>query len=307
MHWIKKGLIFVADGRYDWMASHIQVPFAYKLNDQVIRVYFGTRDKYNRTVTSFMEVDADNPKHIIYIHEKPVLDLGDLGCFDDSGSMPSWIISKDDRIFLYYTGWNVINTVSYRLAISMDNGLTFERLSYGPIMDRSVFDPCWCAQPSIICDGDIWRMWYLSCTKWKIIAGHPEPFYHVKYAESKDGICWNRTGQVCIDYDDFTEAIGRPCVYFKDGKYKMLYSFRSATNYRTEPTKGYRLGYAESQDGLKWTRMDQQVGIDRSCEGWDSEMIEYCSKYEQGNTTYLFYNGNGFGKSGIGYAILDSD
>jgi hypothetical protein len=33
-------------------------------------------------------------------------------------------------------------------------------------------------------------------------------------------------------------------------------------------------------------------------------MMEYCYFYEYKGRGYLFYNGNGFGKTGIGYAVL---
>ena len=99
-----------------------------------------------------------------------------------------------------------------------------------------------------------------------------------------------------------TGAIGRPCVYKEDGVYKMLYSYRGVRGYRDDPTQSYRLGYAESTDGLVWTRRDDEVGIERSESGWDSEMIEYSSLYQHAGRRYLFYNGNGFGKTGFGYA-----
>jgi hypothetical protein len=87
----------------------------------------------------------------------------------------------------------------------------------------------------------------------------------------------------------------------------MLYSFRSATDYRKSPEQSYRLGYAESRDGISWTRKDDEVGIERSQDGWDSQMMQYCHIYEYRGKKYLFYNGNEFGKSGIGYAILEEE
>lgn len=150
-------------------------------------------------------------------------------------------------------------------------------------------------------------MWYASCTGWRQIFAHPEPLYHIKYAESDDGIHWTKRGQVCVDYDDFAEAICCPVVYTEAGVFKMLYSYRSASHYRTDPAQSYRLGYAESPDGLRWTRLDDRVGIAPSAEGWDSQMIAYCCRYARDGLTYLFYNGNGFGKSGLGYAVLAAE
>ena len=87
----------------------------------------------------------------------------------------------------------------------------------------------------------------------------------------------------------------------------MWYSYRGGSEYRTNLSQSYRIGYAESLDGLKWTRKDEQVGIDVSKSGWDSEMICYPFVLDINDRRYMFYNGNGFGKSGLGYAMLDDE
>jgi hypothetical protein len=149
-------------------------------------------------------------------------------------------------------------------------------------------------------------MWYLSGLEWKIHAGNPEPYYHIKYAESTDGIHWKREGRVCVDFKTPNEGgIARPSV-LKDGKtYRMWYSYRGGIDYRTNRSHSYRIGYAESQDGLEWVRKDDEVGITISEGGWDSEMIAYPFVIDINDRRYMFYNGNGFGKSGIGYAVLE--
>lgn len=297
------------DGRYDWSVSHAQVPKADTISEEAVRIYFGTRDKEIRTVTSFIEVEADNPQHILYVHDRPVLGLGKLGCFDDSGAMPACIVNHDGMKYLYYTGWSRRGTVPYHLsiglAVSEDGGRSFERLFEGPIIDRSSREPYACAQPCVLKQDNKWRMWYLSFTHWEVIEGKPEPFYHVKYAESSDGIDWTRTGLVCIGYNENTDALANPKVWVEEGRYKMLYAFRKAAGYRTNKEASYRLGYAESEDGIDWVRKDEEVGLDRSEEGWDSEMIAYADLYTHNGDVILLYNGNGFGKSGFGYAVLE--
>src|SRR4029078_1708746 len=104
----------------------------------------------------------------------------------------------------------------------------------------------------------------VSYTGWEVVHGRTEPRYHVRYAESLDGILWTKSGIVCIDHDAATQAIGRPCVFPENGAYRMLYSYRSVDSYRIDPARSYRLGYAESTDGLAWTRRDDEVGIERS-------------------------------------------
>ena len=312
MRWIKKGLIFKTESNDPWMVSHCQVPIVDKVDDRRLRIYFGTRDSENRTTVTFIEVDANEPQNVLYVHNRQVLGLGKLGCFDDSGAMPSWIVTRGSEKWLYYIGWNAGVTVSYRnsigLAISTDGGLTFERAFEGPIMDRTCLEPHFVANPCVRIEDGLWRMWYLATVRWEIHDGRPEPYYHIKYAESPDGISWQREGRVCIDFNSLEEGgISRPCV-IKDGRlYRMWYSHRDRANYRIRGNKSYRIGYAESQDGIAWTRMDELAGIDVSAEGWDSDMIEYPYIYDHGNRRYLFYNGNGFGSSGVGYAVLSSE
>jgi len=303
--WTKQGLVYKPDGSKSFSRTHAQVPFGYPMGDK-LRVYFSTRDETIASAVSFVELNPENLSEVTYIHDKPCLTKGAVGMFDETGTMPSWFLPVGDEIWLYYTGWNKSETASYRLgiglAISRDGGLTFQRKYDGPLLDRSIYDQVWAAQPCVIREGDTWRMWYLSCTKIEVINGHPEPFYDVKYAESKDGIKWERTGQVCVGYDEFTDAIGRPTVY-KDGDlYKMYFSYRNATNYRTDVERSYRIGYAESKDGLVWDRKDELAGIERSTEGWDSLMMDYCHIFPFRDQWVMLYNGNGFGASGFGYA-----
>lgn len=310
LKWEKKGLIFAPNRNHEWMVSHAQVPLADPVNGDILRIYFGTRDEHNRTVTTFVEVDANDPSRVRYVHDRPVLRLGELGCFDDSGAMPSWIVNVGREKYLYYTGWNTSTTVPYRnsigLAISRDGGLTFKRAYAGPILDRTYTEPHLCAVPGVMVEEGRWRMWYLSGVKWEVFADKPEPRYHIKYAESADGINWQRDGTVCIDFKSDAEAgIVRPSVIRDGALYRMWYSYRGLENYRKDGNTSYRIGYAESQNGIDWTRKDEIGGLDVSPSGWDSEMVAYPFVINHGAGKYMFYNGNGFGKSGLGYAVLE--
>jgi hypothetical protein len=140
-------------------------------------------------------------------------------------------------------------------------------------------------------------MWYVSGTEWTDHSGEPRHRYHIKYAESADGLDWKCDGQTCVDYRDADEyALARPCVIRDSDRYRMWYSYRGKTN---------RIGYAESPDGLIWKREDDKAGIDVSPSGWDDEMIEYPFVFDQQGARHMLYNGNGYGRSGIGHALLD--
>ncbi|MHB1116410.1 glycoside hydrolase family protein [Sideroxydans sp.] len=310
--WNKRGLIYSVDERLPWARTHAQIPTVDVLDEGQLRVLFSSRDESNRSLIAKMEVDAQNPANILAIQAEPILPLGQPGTFDDCGMMPSAIVGWRGLKYLYYIGWNVRNTVPYHnsvgLAVSEDGGQSYRRMFDGPVMDRTAEEPYFCATTCIRIENGIWRNWYLSCTGWEMLDGRMEPRYHLKYAESNDGIHWRRDGRVAIDYASPAEGgIVRASVR-KDGSlYRMWYSYRSHADYRSARENSYRIGYAESADGLVWQRMDDLVGIEPSAAGWDSFMLAYPEVVDVGARRYMFYNGNGFGQTGFGYAEFAED
>lgn len=301
MKWKKLGRIIKPSGDIEWMRTHAMVPTPDLVEGDIYRIYFSGRDKYNRSFIGYAVIDINDPYTVLEFSEKPVLGLGELGCFDDNGVTPSWVLDNDRKKFLYYIGWRPRSTtrmsVIAGLAVSTDHGKTFSRVSRSPILwltDREPFSIL--TAPCVMIDNDIWKMWYVSGTKWL----NPDlPRYNIKYAESKDGISWNQQAVVCIEAKNEKEtALARPCVLKENGMYRMWYSSKTAET-------SYRIGYAESKDGISWQRMDDKVGIDVSESGWDSEMIEYAFVVNHNGKKYMFYNGNGYGNSGIGLAVLE--
>jgi len=296
--WNKLGRIFEPKGQVDWMKSYAWLPTAEHRGAGVYRVYIGGRNKDNLTQMGYIEIDILKPFETLKVSEHPILRLGDLGTFDDSLVLPSWIADRGEKKYMYYIGWMQGKRVPYYaslgLAVSEDGGESFRRCGRGPLLERNDVDPYMTASACVLLDEGLWRMWYLTNTQWSIVDGALRPRYHLKYAESSDGFNWKREGVVAIDFKSEDEfAISRPFVLKEDGMYKMWYSHRGGT---------YRIGYAESADGISWIRKDGEVGIDVSSEGWDSEMIEYPFIIDHGSKRYMLYNGNNFGETGIGLA-----
>jgi predicted GH43/DUF377 family glycosyl hydrolase len=301
MKWVKKGLIFKPQGDIDWMVSHAMIPFAETVGGDLHRVYFAARDSQNRSNGAYVVIDIRNPKEILDISKEPVLVPGDLGTFDDSGALPSWVVEHGNAKYMYYIGYNIGVTVPFRnfigLAISQDGGASFHKVSRAPLLERNEVDPYLTVTPCVLIEDGLWRMWYTSATKWvQREDDKPKHYYHIKYAESDDGVHWDRQGVVCIDFQSADEyAIARPSVIREDALYKMWYCHRG---------ESYRIGYAESKDGIEWERKDEEVGVDVSALGWDSEMIEYPFVFDHKGERYMIYNGNGYGKTGMGLAVL---
>jgi len=199
---------------------------------------------------------------------------------------------------LYYIGWNPGSTVRMHLfgglAISRDGGSSFERWSRAPILERSITDPYLNTAPWVVYDGEGYRMFYVSGSEWI----HKDlPRYNIKTAYSLDGKHWVREGHVCIDFKDNSEnALARPYVLLEDGLWRMWFSYKSTD---------YRIGYAESNDGLNWERLDHLAGIDVSQTGFDNQMIEYAAVVKHEGRFFMFYNGNNYGYDGIGLAVAE--
>lgn len=298
MRWSKKGLIVPAPPPLTWAVTHAALPVVEPIGTETIRVYFSTRDEVGRS--SIARCEADLNGQATTFDPSPVLEPGPLGAFDDAGVSSSCLVQQDSERYLYYTGWTRGVSVPFYLfvglAVSTDGGRTFEKVSSAPILERSAVDPYLTASPWVLVEGGLWRMWYVSGTDWTIEDGAPKHRYHIKYAESGDGVAWRRSGRVCIDYRDPSEhAISRPCVVRDPDRYRMWYASRGPS---------YRIGYAESSDGLEWERRDADVGLSVSRSGWDAEMIEYPIVFDVGGVRRMLYNGNGYGATGIGLAVL---
>tara|TARA_R110000868_G_scaffold7354_4_gene40005 strand:- start:20314 stop:21231 length:918 start_codon:yes stop_codon:yes gene_type:complete len=299
--WKKVGLIFEPAGKAPWLHTHAWVPTPEYLGEGYIRIYFAGRNRENLSQIGAFTIHVDRPFEILDLTAQPLVSLGALGTFDDAALLPSCIVQVGDRKLLYYVAWMQGRRVPFHaslgLAISEDGGASFSKHSAAPVLDRNAVDPIFIASADIHREGDLWRCWYTSNTAWRQTPSGPLPRYHIRYAESRNGIDWERTGHVAIDFGSDAEyAISRPWVRRRREGYCMWYAYRGPA---------YRIGYAESADGIDWTRMDDRAGIDISADGFDSEMIEYAAVIDTPNGPVMFYNGNEFGYDGVAMAVAE--
>lgn len=301
MAWVRQGLLFEPSGLAPWITSHAALPIAHPLDDRTHRLFISARDDQNRARIGYVDADIVRGR-VLAVSDGPSLGLGELGTFDDSGVTGSCLVAHEGRLYLYYSGWSLGVTVPFYfyvgLAVSDDGGQSFQRLSKAPVLERNAVDPYLTASPSVLVDNGVWRMWYVSCARWAMEAGRPKHYYHIRYAESPDGIHWDRRGHVAVDFQDETEyAMARPCVRRDGDTYKMWFCARGAT---------YRLAYAESDDGLVWRRRDEAVTLESAPGGWETEMQAYPEVFDHAGARWMLYNGNGYGASGVGLARLET-
>jgi len=309
MEWQKEGLIFSPAAAGSWMKTHAQVPTPL-MCEGFIRVYYSARPRANLSLTTFVDLDANHPARVLRINSHPILELGKLGTFDEHGIMPSCAVREANTVFLYYSGWSrgvsVPYTNSTGLAISYDDGETFRKVSEGPILGKSLHDPYSATSPCVLKDGDTWHMWYCSGTGWLEIGGQQEHVYDIKHATSVNGVEWSTSGAVAIAQQTSDEALTRPFVIKRNNRFHMWFCYRGSQSFR-DGENAYRIGYAYSDDLLRWQRDDDKAGLCPSGDGWDARMTAYPAVVRVNDRTLMFYNGNGFGVDGFGYARLQGD
>jgi hypothetical protein len=301
-HWHKIGPLLPAPTGQPWARSHAALPVAHTAGSDGFDLLYSARDGRNRAHIGRARVrTAGRALQVEGCDRDPVLAPGPLGAFDDCGVTSSCVVEEGDATLLYYTGWTLARSVPFLffagLAVSQDGGRSYERISPAPILERNSVDPFLTASPFVLRDGGMWRMWYVSCVRWEHVGSGAEPrhYYHLRYAESDDGVVWRRSGLVAIDFAHRDEyAIARPHVIKEGGRYRMWFCSRG---------EHYRLGYAESNDGISWTRTDEAAQLEPTPGTWDAEMVAYPHIVDAGGHRYLLYNGNGYGRTGVGAAI----
>lgn len=313
--WNKLGKVFDPTERstVSWMNEFAQAPCVLKFDD-FVRVYFSCRpaaDASGQYVSrlAYADLSRNDLREVIRISTTPPLSLGETGAFDEFGTYPTSVIRNKDEVWAYYGGWTRCESVPFNvaigLAISEDQGATFRRLGDGPVLSYSVDEPFILSGPKIRRFNDRWYLFYIAGKRWLPNSGKPEPVYSIRMATSADGINWNKHNRDLIENRlEPDECQASPDVFFSDGRYHMFFCYRYGLDYRNS-RRGYRIGYAVSDDLVNWNRDDSKAGIGVSREGWDSEMISYPHVFELDGTIYMMYLGNHVGRHGFGLARLE--
>ena len=312
--WKKLGKVFAPGDMpgVSWMQEFAQSPSAVVFADRV-RVYFCTRPKPSSdgmylSHMAYVDLDRNDLLHVVNVCKEPVLRLGARGTFDEFGTYPVSVIRSGNEIRVYYAGVTRCESVPFNaaigVAISRDDGISFERIGEGPVLSYSPDEPFLLGSPRIRKFEDQWHLWYVSGKRWLEFNGKLNPVYKIRMASSSDGFDWVKCGRDLLENrlgDNECQAC--PDILFRDGLYHMFFSYRQPHDY-TSKENGYRIGYAYSEDMANWRRCDELAGMEVSESGWDSQMVNYPHLFILEGETYMLYQGNGMGRSGFGLAKL---
>lgn len=318
MRWRKLGRIFQPQD-HDLVgggAGFAQSPQALVLADRV-RIYFSTRrreEDSGKFVSCVAYVDFNKDlSTLLGVNCEPVLTPGGLGCFDEHGVFPFSPLQVGDEVWAYTTGWSRRVAVSVEtavgLAVSRDGGSTFRRIGHGPVLGPSLQEPFLVGDAFVRKFGERFHMWSIFGTGWKqyVDQSSPERIYKIGHAESDDGVKWIKEEGRAVVSDKLgpDECQALPSVIQMNNRYLMVFCYREACGFRTDPSRGYRLGQAWSDDLSNWVRSDDQPSFKREPDAWDTDMVCYPHLFEIDGRILLLYNGNAFGRDGFGAAVLE--
>ncbi|NHC08152.1 hypothetical protein [Azonexus fungiphilus] len=307
MKWQKKSIIVSSETLdLSWYQKNTMVPVPMLVAADRLRIFLTMCDADNVGRIGYVDVHPDHPDVVIAYSAQPVLDVGEPGFFDDSGVLPSAIFEENGRHYMFYSAYQKHEKVPYSIltGLAVFDGPDFntlKRVSTVPLLERTEAEQFIRSAVFCRCEAERYTIYYSSGSSWIHNSIKEAPRYDIKCIESHDLRDWTAAmPRLCIPLKDDEYGLTTPSVFIENGVYKLYYSIRSVS-------KGYRLGYAESTDGLSWTRMDEKMGIEVSATGWDSEMICFGNIFKYKDKTYLFYCGNHYGMGGMGYAILEEE
>ena len=319
MRWKKLGKIFDPTQHTlpNECVQFAQSPQALVFGD-FVRIYFSTRavDRNNGKYLSHIAfVDMrKNLSEVIRVSDHTVIPLGGLGCFDEHGIFPMNVVRNGDTILGYTCGWSRRVAVSVDtaigLAVSRDDGLTFQRVGDGPVLAASLHEPCLVGDGFVKIVAGVFHMWYIFGTGWKKFTSDepPDRTYKIGHAVSSDGVAWvkEEARQIVADRLGPEESQALPTVIEIGNRFHMFFCYRQSSDFRKNKSRGYRLGHAYSDDLLNWVRDDDDSPrFDLTSNDWDSDMQCYPHVFDCDGRVYLLYNGNEFGRYGFGLAVLE--
>ncbi len=301
--WTKLGQIYAPNesNRHPKLKSHASNPLPVHVGGDIYRVFFSGRDDRNRSSVGAVDVNIIQCK-VIKEHYLPFFVHGSGGSFFSDGISIGNCYEVNQIRYMLFMGWQNPKNEHWRGDIGrliLTPELELELDSSEPLIGSDHIDPISLSYPWVLARVSTgFDMWYGSTITWD--AGNGEMLHVIKHAFSQDGHNWQRMGISLPSRLGYAQAFSRPTVVqSKDGFFEMWFSYRNGRGEK------YRIGYATSENGLVWKLRLNEVGISVSDCGWDSEMIEYPFVFDHNGKRYMLYNGNGYGKTGFGLAVLD--
>jgi len=294
--WRKLGLVLKAAGGPLGL-THAMLPTPLVLSDR-IRVFFASCDADLRGRVFFADLAREPPHRVLHVERTPVLDVGAPGDFDCDGVNPSQLVVHEGQLHLLYIGWRRSQgdepyTLLAGLAAGDPDGRAFRKLG-APLLPASAAERLFRTAPFVARDADGWRMLYIAGDAFVSDAGGKRvPVYELREMRSPSLFAWPGEGRTLLSPNraEGELGFGRPVLTHHAGAPMLMISVRTE--------HGYRL--VQVPEGDLSGRAFADV-LSEPAEAWEREMTCFGAPCRVGDRELLFYNGDGFGRSGMGLA-----
>lgn len=300
--WDKIGLIYTLDDniKSEFLLTHASNPTAVEIKDGLFRVFFSGRDAKNRSSISAFDLDMESFQ-VVNDFKKPLLEFDPNSSFFPDGISCSSVYKVKNIQYLTFMGWINKENEHWRGLIGrvrLGSELEILKGSSEILLNLSDFDKVSLSYPFIIFENGLYKMYYGSTVEWKY--ENNEMLHVINYAESKDGHNFNPKGLAFPYISGVAQAFSRPTILIQGNEMHAWFSYRGGNGDK------YKIGYAVSNESNSWKLELSKNTIFTSNEGWDSEMVEYPYVFQYKKETFMLYNGNQYGKTGIGLAVMKS-
>lgn len=226
----------------------------------------------------------------------PILDVSYTGNWDSLGVETATVIIDsaapvNERYKMWYAG-QTFNEYRYEIGYAFSpDGLNWTKHP-NPVLavgSSSEWDNGFLEGPSVIKDGNTYKMWY--CGYDVVVDGSgTDGKANIGYATSVDGINWvkHSTNPILTTAINTWESVyvQDPHVIKQNGMYYMWYGGHNVDTY------GQKVGYAWSSDGISWTKSNANPVLTNGIAGsWDANTASFPSVLNDNGIYKMWYTG----------------
>jgi hypothetical protein len=298
--WTKQGLIFSTEDfpLSSKLLSHASNPTPVRIGENLYRVFFSSRDETKRSSIGAFDFDSLSLE-VMRVSEQPVCSFGSEESFFSHGLGLGNVFTFRGRRFISFMGWKIkpgehwMGEIGW---VELLPDLTLGEPDPVPLIGLSRHDPISLSYPYLWEENGYLHAIYGSTLRWE--TPDCDMVHILKYSSSSDARNWSTP--VDLPWIEGTaQAFSRPALFDSGGAGNHIwFSYRPGVL-----SEKYKIGHAQSKDKVHWRLDLQNFSLDNSPSGWDSEMVEYPAVVAESNRLLMFYNGNGYGQTGIGLAI----